>query len=353
MKILLIAFITGMVAAILTAIIVWSNNYSFVIPLCFVLATCIVTLPLPIYFIANKLLQKTNWYLNQYGDCVKFRKQKFEMDIVNLGSSPAKYAFDFSGLPISGANWATAPQPISYDFRIIKNYHSYIKKDGILLLLFCPFSGFVKDYEDKEAHKKYHYFLHPILNPHFSETTYEQVRQEVEQPLKTLLRYPFRTLCQMLRFRKNPFVIDKNPMTERQIKKDAEFWFNGWKIEFGLDDLDLPLSMKNKTAIDYNSELLCEIADFCKERSLNPVIVVAPITRYLSTLIPAAFQRAVFYDMIEKAKREKHVPVLDYSQNKQLTTDDLYINSFFLNSKGRKKFTRKVLQDLKLLNMQI
>ena len=40
---------------------------------------------------------------------------------------------------------------------------------------------------------------------------------------------------------------------------------------------------------------------------------------------------------------------LDYSKESDLQKDELYFNSFFLNTMGRKIFTKRVLDDLHLV----
>ena len=52
------------------------------------------------------------------------------------------------------------------------------------------------------------------------------------------------------------------------------------------------------------------------------------------------------YGFLNEVDRE--VQILDYSKEEKLKQDDLYFNSFFLNAKGRKLFTQRVIKDLKI-----
>ena len=44
---------------------------------------------------------------------------------------------------------------------------------------------------------------------------------------------------------------------------------------------------------------------------------------------------------------EAKVPVKNYLTDERFTDPSLYINSFFFNTKGRKKFTKQFLEDLR------
>ena len=87
--------------------------------------------------------RKSYWYNNVlFADCPKFwNSQTFNLDVVNLGSSSGKYAFDYSGLGLKGANWAMAPQSLVADLAVLKTYSSFLKpQGGIVLMPLCPFS---------------------------------------------------------------------------------------------------------------------------------------------------------------------------------------------------------------------
>ena len=58
-------------------------------------------------------------------------------------------------------------------------------------------------------------------------------------------------------------------------------------------------------------------------------------------------QFSYYSSYLKEVNRE--VLILDYSKESDLQKDELYFNSFFLNAMGRKVFTKRVLDDLHLV----
>ena len=66
--------------------------------------------------------------LNELSD--RFASIPKELDVVNIGSGPSYYDFDWSAVPeISGFNMAVAPEDFRYDARIIKHYGGHEKTE--------------------------------------------------------------------------------------------------------------------------------------------------------------------------------------------------------------------------------
>jgi len=289
--------------------------------------------------LVNLPVKKTWWYKSNYGDTIKMKKwNTFNLDLVNLGSSSVRFGLDYSECKINAANWAMAPQNISSDFAILKNYHSYIKENGLLLLLLCPFSGMVIDYPDKKFYDSYHYFLHPILIKHFSEQTMKKNRKIIEYPLLATPKIAIKAVIKKMLGKDKPKYLNA--------RTDAQNRINGWKKEFSINDFADPLSDENLKAIEFNTKLLCEMTEFCKERNLKPFIGIMPVTKTLKDLIPQEFIQRAFYDMVEKIKECTGVQILDYYRSVEFESEDLYLDSFLMNEKGRKLFTERVLMDL-------
>ena len=90
----------------------------------------------------NSLLKRSYWYNEKLlPDCKKFiYHNRYNLDIVNLGSSSAKYAFDYSGLEVAASNWAMEPQSFVNDYAVLTNYSSFLKKGAKVIIPICPFS---------------------------------------------------------------------------------------------------------------------------------------------------------------------------------------------------------------------
>ena len=292
-------------------------------------------------FILNKLYKNTNYHKNKFIDTHKFKDIPKNLEIVNLGSNQPKFAFDYEKSDVLGMNWGVGPQSFEYDFRILEQYHSFLKRDSIVLITICPFSFlFYKD-KNKTASHKYYKFLKPSFVDGFSK-------------LKKFLYIDYPALLakkQVLRIIKdvkkdNRLELDFNPMNNNEIKQDAQKWINGWKKQFNTNDLgDIELTDEHKSDIKINIKILKDMIDFCLEQDYKPVLMILPVTTELSNLFPDEFIKKYILDYIEESN-EKDVTFLNYWKDERFEKDEYYINSFFMNTIGRDKFTKQVLEDL-------
>ena len=76
----------------------------------------------------NGVIRRTRWFNEElFPDCRKFWEyNKFNTDVINLGSTSGCHAFDYEGLPICGGNFALRHNPLSGDLAILKNYLTII-----------------------------------------------------------------------------------------------------------------------------------------------------------------------------------------------------------------------------------
>jgi hypothetical protein len=137
-------------------------------------------------------------------------------------------------------------------------------------------------------------------------------------------------------------------MQPLELNMDALRWMNVWKKEFNIMDFDAPLSDELETGRKKSVKDLQSIIDFCLERNLKPVLIFPPMTNYLSRLFSEKAREMYIYSFIREANT-KNIPFLDYMEDERFRDPDLYFNSFFLNLKGRKLFTKQVLKDLNLI----
>jgi len=291
----------------------------------------------------NAPIKETWWYQSNYGYAVKMKKwNTSNLDMVNLGSSSVKFAFDYTECKINAANWANQPQNLSSDFEIMKNYYKFVKKNGIIVItLLCPFCGMVSDY-NREFYDKYHYFLPSDSVKYFSEETLKKIRKIIENPLLTTPKASIKSVIGKFCGKDKPFYADA--------KTDAQNRINSWKKEFSIENFDASIAVENVKAIEFNTDLLCEMVEFCKERSLKPVLGIMPATKTLKDLIPSDFMQRAFYDMVEKVKRRTGVQILDFYRSSEFESEDLYLDSFLMNEKGRKLFTKTLIEDLFINN---
>ena len=296
--------------------------------------------------IANRIIVKTEWYREGFwkGTTKFWTLSSCDHEVVNLGSNSAKYAFNYDSLPIKGQNWAIGPQSLVHDFNILKNYFSYLKEGGIVLIPVCPFSCLQVAY-NKDANFKYYPILHPATIIGFDDAERTRAYKIRINPFKEMPLYCIKKTVKEV-FSKITGKLRGN--TKVDFDKNAELWVQTWKKQFAIEDLNSSLSGKHKQEQANRAETLREIILFCKERNLKPYIVLPPVHPGLSSRLSDYFMRNYVYNFIETATDDR-TNVLDYFKDASFQNDGYFQNSFFLNSKGAIAFTERVLKDLNLI----
>lgn len=304
------------------------------------------------------LIEKTNWYKSKfidinhetYPDNVWYRKHdERNFEVVNLGSSGGKWAFDYSSLDVKAMNWAQQPQTLLEDYNLLRHFHSILKKDGYVLITIMPFTGLNKKTGLMDAMK---YVKFDIQGEPIQPYMFKEAQRYATYPIlfkkpavKALIKY-------LLGKDKKVGVptetqLDYNPMTLAELEADAKRWIDGWKRQFGISDFDAPLTKENEEGRAYRIKLMQTLIDFCTERGYKPVYVIPPVTEHLAKYYTSKFEETYIYGYIQAVNRE--VLTLDYSKDDDFRkNDNLFFNSFFLNKQGRLIFTRRVLKDLGL-----
>lgn len=302
------------------------------------------------------LLYRTNWYKSKfldphheiYPDNVWYREhEERNYDLVNLGSSGGKWAFDYSGLNIKAMNWAQQPQTLLEDYNLLRHFHSILKEGGYVIITIMPFTGLNKmtNINDAIKYVKFDTQGEPI-EPHLYGEALRMATYPIlfgKPAIKALIKYILGRDISLDVF--SQAQAEHNPMNTEQLEVDAKRWIDGWKLQFGISDFDAPLTPNNEKGRAYRIRLMQTLVDFCMERGYKPVYVIPPVTEHLAQYYTPEFEATYIYGYLKSVNRE--VVTLDYSKDAEFRqNDDLFFNSFFLNERGRKMFTRKVLKDL-------
>lgn len=270
-------------------------------------------------------------------------------DVVNLGSSGGKWAFDYTDLNIKAMNWAQQPQTLLEDYNLLRHFHSILKQGGYVLITIMPFTGLNKKTGLMDAIKYVKFNLHgEPIQPYMFKEAQRYANYPIlfkKQAIKALIKY---FLGRDKKIGKRPETqLAFNPMSKEELEMDAKRWIDGWKRQFGISDFDSSLTEENQKGRAYRIQLMQTLIDFCTERGYKPVYIIPPVTEHLAKYYTPKFEETYIYGYLKEVNRD--VLTLDYSKDKEFRfNDDLFFNSFFLNKKGRKLFTRRVLKDLKI-----
>lgn len=287
--------------------------------------------------VLNKLIKRTYWYNHiQFADCAKFWSHKtFNLDVVNLGSSSALAAFEYSDYPnLKAANWAMAPQTLVADFEILRNYSCYLKKSATVIIPLCPFSCLGGSNDDLAD--KYYTVLNIASMPHASYRRQQQMSQIKNNPWRY---YPLAQL------------IARKPSTKGieidKFEADAKKRMESWRKEFSMIRFSDPLSLVNQDAFSDGAALLSQMVDYCNERDFKPVFVLPPVSDAMCRQFTPEMKRLFIDDFVKKGVGDK-AKFLDYFADTRFA-DNCFQNSFILNGAGAKKLTEVVLREAGLI----
>ena len=286
-----------------------------------------------------------------YPDNTWYRKHdERNFDLVNLGSSGGKWAFDYSGEDIKAMNWAQQPQTLLEDYNLLRNFHSILHPGGVVIITIMPFTSLNKSTNLMDAMKYLKIGAHEPIQPHLYKEAYRYAEYPIlfkKSAIKALIKYFLRRESSMNRNAKAMFA--DNPMNQEQLEADALRWVNGWKCQFGIQSFEEPLTEQNKVGREFRVNLMRRLIDFCTERDYRPVYVIPPVTKHLAKYYTKSFEEIYIYSFLKEVNRD--IPLLDYSEEKEFCMDAYYFNSFFLNQHGRKLFTHRVISDLRKKNI--
>lgn len=294
-------------------------------------------------------VKNSNWYTNSvFQDCRKFWEQDtFNLDVVNLGSSSAVCAFDYTGLPVKAANWAMRRNYPLGDKAILENFSSFLRPSGATVLIpICPFSSLSGRYDALDD--RYYSFLYPTSIPGFSKAKQSAVMDLRNNPLP---QYPAFQIWLTLRKRMWGVLhkSGRRTLPESAFEENANQWIDNWMREFSLDSLDGSLSLVNKFALEETVRYLDAIIAYCKILGHNPVVVFPPMHKVLASRFSEEARKNLIYDMISKLSN-KDVRFLNYIDSKEFSTNVMnFKNAYLMSPAGAKKFTARLLKDLGLV----
>ena len=295
---------------------------------------------------ANLKIKKSNWYHNIFPHLIEYERLEQGADVLVIGSTPAKNAIDF--LPynhIKGYNLAVLPETIFYDFQVLKNYHSYLKKGGTILFVLCPFT-FLKDFYRNEygstsyLNIRYYPILHRALIDNFDYSLYHKY---VEEPLLLGLSSWKRLIKDTPQI--NPINHSNNPDTQEISTALCIERLKNWQREFHMPDLN-PNHIPEETeyAIKKNLRIYAEMKSFVEERGYKATIIVPPFPEEMLSLIPIDLIKHTLLDPI----KQTGIPYINYLGNEDYLSRELYYHGFLLNNVGRERLTKDIVSKLKI-----
>jgi len=300
------------------------------------------------FFIANYLIKKTNWYRNLTYLCrdVKESKNMSQLDYLNVGSNPARFGFNYE--EINGVNLSTGTQGLDYDLKILKAHGKCLKSGGVVIIPLVPFTS-ISAYLDDKLPVSYHAKFADLLPKEIFEN--EKIYSVAKRIFKYPLWYNKRAIKRLLRDtpKDDRLNINKSLLnSEAEWEEDAVRWMRCWTDEFNIEDVEAPLSQDMLQYREKSIKYLRELILYIQSMGWEPVVVSPPISQALAHKYNDKVKE-VYLDSYMRAIKDMGIKYLDFTYDKNFT-NEYFMNALFLNKKGAKLFTRRVLHDLGLIN---
>lgn len=293
----------------------------------------------------TKRLRQSNWYHSLFPHLYEYERLSRNADVICIGSTPAKNAIDFIGIEgVSGYNLAVCPETIFYDFQVLKNYHSYLKKGGTILFVLCPFT-FLKDFYRNEfgsesyLNIRYYPILHRAMIDTFDINLYNKY---VLNPLSISWKAKVRSIIDS---KSVVPIYESNNETPEQSSSRCKNRLSTWMREFDMTDLDprhIPEQTEN--AIKGNIRIFQEMKEFIEERGYKAHIIIPPFPKEMVDLIP----RDLVEHNLFKPVSQTGIPSINFYGKEGWLDRDLFYHGFLLNNRGRKLLTQDVLSRITL-----
>lgn len=289
----------------------------------------------------NKLLKRTNWWHNIFVFTHQFDKEE-KYDVVNVGSNPARFAFFYED--VMGQNWSTGTQGLDMDLLILKEYQNNLNKGAVVLLPIVAFSS-VSGYLGTPKPLKYLSKFAKIVEMSDFDKKYNM------KNVKKFMKYPLVYNAKAIKYLISDTAADTrleitdSEMQLGEMKRDAKHWIEIWKKEFDIEDLNGELPQHLYEGRRKSVEMMSEMVSYLKEKGLKPIIITPPMSESLMEYFTTEVRETYIYSYIRSVQSIIDVPYLDYMDS-EFKRNNYFFNALFLNLRGRKLFSQRVLKDL-------
>lgn len=270
----------------------------------------------------NRYAKQSKWWESKFISNDNFLPQPLfradfrrNFDMINLGSSESFYNFKYK--TVYGLNLSTGLQSFRIDKKIIKFYHSYLRKGGLVAIPISPYK-----YEYKENFK---YYGGLFINLKEEDRTRYGDYYSKRLPILDYQDYPQKKLISL--YHKIPIVFGLFSYIKVILSRGEDLQIKKRKL------------FRKCLTSSENAEIN-DIIEFCIEREYRPFIIILP------ALI--SDRKDIIADFDENIRKEysKKVPILNYLLKPEWNNKSLYTDQSCLRPEISEEFTTAVFQDI-------
>lgn len=322
--------------------------------------SCFILIILLLIPALNWEVKKTHWYKNQLGNAEKivFLKSYLSsnstntIDYIVLGSSSAQYSFFFKN-DIKGINLSTGPASVELYLKALKQINTWTgnKKDNpIVIVTICPFSSVCGTYNTKKKAIDYPFSYYSHLSYLDDSLKTDFPNNAISYPI---LYRPVEALSRLIldKPEDTKYTLDYQPLQTLELENNARNMAWGWQYEMKFKNIpftanEIPTHLKN--AYQHHTKSLKQLVAYCEQNGYKIVYCIPPITRHLYKYFSESFIKTFVLDYIEETNTAGY-PVFNYMNDSIFSNDSLFVDSYYMNQKGRELFTEHFIKELQVL----
>jgi|GEM_PF-6163987 len=258
-----------------------------------------------------------------------------QAEMLNFGSGPSAYAFDYEAAGINGVNLAMTPSAFGMETAFLKEYAEIFPKGCAAVFAVCPFS-----FGDNRTKS----------NPARYARYYSVLSRKAIDALEAPLAHWNEEIAASAD-EKNPLFPygaeinrDEVPSEEVMANRITQMC-NCWKGEFGLSDfIDKTQAEAQGTAFQRERGALDRLLFTARKIGLRPFLLLPPLHPRLRELISHAF----FDAFVLCRLKDCDCPLIDLTAH-PLIAENMFLGPVFLNRKGAETVTKYVYEQTKCL----
>lgn len=294
----------------------------------------VILIILMVFFLINHLYKKTNAYQNLVRETKKFLSVPHNLEIVNTGSSHARYDITYNVTSKKGFNFALAPQALSYDYKILQQYKDNLSRNCIVIIVLPICIFFLDEYHHDQSNIKYYYFL-----------AKDKINRYKRYKEYTKIKFPLLSMPWKVRYLMKDIPKEnelKDGVDEQTSKMWAKDRIEGWNDEFNILHYEHQII---STTFYKVQNTLKQLIELCTQENWKPFIVIPPMSSALKEEVSKLSVDEMFYKNIRESVGST-VPVLDYYKDNRFDDSYNYFNSDFLTKQGREEFSKILFADI-------
>jgi len=238
-------------------------------------------------------------------------------EMVNFGSGPSAYAFEYRRSGIKGFNFGMTPSSFLMEKPLLEYVAPMLPRGCAVILTFCPFS-FGKNTGDENPRRRFARYFR----------LYESAEPADE------LWFPYGASR------------EESGCDAETLESRTTSMLNIWSKEFDLAltahaPLDVTaIRARNAEAFDIERARLLELHETCRRFGLKSCLLLPPLAKTLRERLPKGLLDIFLYENIQKLPQ---IPVLDYTAG---LDDADFCGPVFLSLNGAVRLTKTIAAEI-------